>query len=545
MIIGLILTMHAHLTVLLFLVIVFSLASEISLIDAQVSKLEQAKGVNQTGVAFEHPLPVLKDPRLKVEIAADGLTVPTGIWFLDKHNILVLQRYESSFPLGGITTVNLITYGHLQSEPALTVLSGLCDIKNPKPGCSMFNERGLLGITARKINANNDSLARNLEVFLYYTEITLNGEILGNRVYKYLWDGQHLVNPVLILNLPAGPAPNHNAGKILIGPDGYLYTVIGDKTVATKVFPVHEDPLSMKKIIQNETGHRGLVQNIIYGSPPDNTSGIFRINPETGEPAYDNPFVHMKNVSSNINKNQSNKESAVKDSINNHTYSFDTSLLSKYYAYGIRNSFGLAYDPLTGNLWDTENGEFQYDEINMVKSGFNSGWAKIMGPMDRVNATKADIQIYGFHKWKSLNLQGMRNATQADLVNFPGSKYSDPEFSWKNAIGVTALGFLNSSKLGEKYRNNLFVGDYIYGNLYFFNINKNRDGIDFGKNQKLSDLVADNSTEVSKVTLGTGFDVITDIKTGPDGYLYVVSYREYSPLYPANVSRVYRIVPAG
>src|SRR5881296_3196615 len=108
MLIGLILTRHAHLTVLLFLVIVFSLASEISLIDAQVSKLEQAKGVNQTGIAFEHPLPVLKDPRLKVEIVADGLTVPTGIWFLDKDNILVLQRYTSGFALGGLTTVNQI-----------------------------------------------------------------------------------------------------------------------------------------------------------------------------------------------------------------------------------------------------------------------------------------------------------------------------------------------------------------------------------------------------------------------------------------------------
>jgi len=491
-------------------------------------------------------MPTLNDPRLKVELVADGLTVPTGIWFLDNNNILVLQRYESSFDLGGVTTVNLLKNGHLRSDPVLTVLTGLCDKNNPKPKCGMFNERGLLGITARKINPNNSSLAGNLEVFLYYTEITLNGDILGNKVYKYLWDGQHLINPVLILDLPAKPGPDHNAGKVLIGPDGYLYAIIGDKTVATKVFPVHEVPSLMKSIIRNETGHRGLVQNIMNGAPPDNTSGIFRVNPENGDPAYNNPFIHLGNMSGGIkNDNHSNRIVTIKDTVNNHTYNFDPDLLSRYFAYGIRNSFGLAFDPVTGNLWDTENGEFRYDEINLVKPGFNSGWAKITGPIDKFNATKSDLGVYGKTKLKSLGLQSLRNATEADLVNFPGSKYSDPEFSFRNAIGITALGFLNSSKLGEKYKDNLFVGDYVYGNLYFFKINNNRDGINFTSSQEsLFDKVADNPKEVSQVTLGTGFDVVTDIKTGPDGYLYIVSYSEYSALHPANVSRIYRIVPA-
>ena len=189
---------------LTFLIIMFSFIPGLSSIDAQESKIP-TKVNNTVSDGFQHPIPVLNDPRLKVEIVTDGLTVPTGILFLDKNNILVLQRYTSSFPLGGITSVNLVTNGHLRSDPALVVLSGICDRKNPKPGCGMFNERGLLGITARKINPNNESLVKNLEVFLYYTEITLTGEILGNRVYKYLWDGEHLINPVLILDLPGGP----------------------------------------------------------------------------------------------------------------------------------------------------------------------------------------------------------------------------------------------------------------------------------------------------------------------------------------------------
>ena len=458
---------HNYLFSFTLLTIVLSLLQGISTVGAQSQ-------------IYDHPLPKLKDPNLRVEIVADNLNVPTGFAFLDDDNILVLKRYTTTYyyPLGGLTTVNLISNGKLRQDPVLTVLSGLCDIHNPLPGCNKFNERGLLGIASRKINSTNMTLAGNLQVYLYYTEITLTGQPLGNRVYEYLWDGRHLINPSLILDLPATPGPNHNAGKLLIGPDGYLYTVIGDQGY-----------------------HRGQLQNL-NGPPPDNTSVILRVNPENGMPAYGNPFMTVSN----------------EDNVN---LTLSKSTLSRYYAYGIRNSFGLAFDPVSGNLWDTENGVNQYDEINLVKPGFNSGWKPIVGPIERTNKT------------------------EAQLVHFPKSYYSDPEFSWKYSIGVTALGFLNSSKLGEKYTNNLFVGDYNTGSLYFFKINKARDGIEFDSNQKeLTDQVADNPKESYKTVLGTGFDIITDIKTGPDGYLYIASYTEYSKQHPDNVSRIYRIVPA-
>jgi len=439
-------------------------------------------------------LPVLKDPRLKVQLVVDNLYVPTGFAFLDQNNILVLKRYRTTGldPLGGLTTVNLLSNGKLREDPVVTVLSGLCDIHNKGEECGKFNERGLLGIATRKINSVNTSLAGNVEVFLYYTEITITGQILGNRVYKYLWDGEHLINPSLILNLPATPGPNHNSGKVVIGPDGYLYTIIGD-----------------------QGKRRGQLQNVKNGPQPDNSSVIFRVNPETGVAAYDNPFI----LNHDTNKNNSDTNGS--DTINSNSSNMSsTGPMSRYYAYGIRNSFGLAIDPVTGSLWDTENGVYQYDEINLVKPGFNSGWYQIMGPI----------------KWS--------NKTEDSLVHFPRSQYSDPEFSWKNAIGVTALTFLNSSKLGEKYRNNLFVGDYSTGSLYFFKINNARDGLEFSSSQKgLSDLVADKESERSKVVLGTGFDIITDMHTGPDGYLYIASYSEYSNNHPDNVSRIYRIVP--
>jgi aldose sugar dehydrogenase len=122
------------------------------------------------------------------------------------------------------------------------------------------------------------------------------------------------------------------------------------------------------------------------------------------------------------------------------------------------------------------------------------------------------------------------------LVHFQGSKYADPVFSWLDSIGVTDIEFLKSSKLGANYENNIFVGDITKGNLYYFKVNENRTALKFDDKQPgLSDLVADNNQEVSAIALGTGFGGITDLETGPDGYLYILSYGNGS---------VYRIIPS-
>jgi aldose sugar dehydrogenase len=359
--------------------------------------------------------PSLSDT-LNVEAVVEGLSSPTSMIFLGDNNILVLEKEGS---------VRLISNGVLQEEPILQV------------PVNAENERGLLGIAA---DEDNNS------VFLYYTE----ADPLRNRVYKYQWNGQSLVNPTLILDLPAEPGPNHDGGKIVIGPDGYLYAVIGD------------------------LNHDGQLQNFPDGPPPDDTGVIFRVNLEDGSAAPDNPFVNSGDE-----------------------------LLSKYYAYGVRNSFGITFDPLTGNLWDTENGPASYDEINLVRPGFNSGWQTVMGP----------ISISG--------------DTEEDLVNFPGSHYADPLFSWAERLGPTDIEFFNSTQLGDRYTNNIFVGDITRGNLYFFEVNENRDGISSGTAQQqsgLSDLVVDNEDELSAITFGSGFGGITDIETGPDGNLYVLSF---------------------
>jgi len=413
---------------------------------------------------------------LKVEnFVAHGLFFPTSMAFVDDSNILILEKAGQ---------VRLITNGVLQKQPVLTVpvdntsergLLGIAVLKasNSGGGSSGLTDKKNAGVATTRTTIASTTITAT-KVFLYFTEG--NGkELLRNRIYKYDWDStNHLLSsPKLILDVSALPGPNHNGGKITIGPDHYLYAVIG-----------------------NVNAGDSILQNDKRGKGPHDTSVIFRIDPNNdGLPAPKNP------ISSSDNNSTTNN------------------ILSRYYAYGIRNSFGITFDPITGSLWDTENGEFAYDEINLVQPGFNSGWQLVMGPISR------------------------SNITTKDLVNLPGSHYADPAFSWLTTIGVTDIEFLKSSKLGNRYENNIFVGDINNGNLYYFELNKDRTGLRFGYNSDydnneaalLSDFVADDKAEVSTIIFGKGFGGITDIKSGPDdGFLYILSYFNGS---------IYRIVP--
>ena len=136
-------------------------------------------------------------------------------------------------------------------------------------------------------------------------------------------------------------------------------------------------------------------------------------------------------------------------------------------AMGIRNSFGLAVDPITGYLWETENGPANYDEINLVHNKFNSGWNVLMGPIDRL-----EKENYHFDEAIPKELQN------PSRINFEDFEYSDPEFSWEIPVAVTAIEFPTSPKF-EKYKDSVFVGDFNTGTIYKFKLNEKRDGFTF------------------------------------------------------------------
>jgi glucose/arabinose dehydrogenase len=394
------------------------------------------------------PSPDINDPNLQVEEVFEGLELPTSMAFLGEDDILVTEKDSGR--------VQRIVDGEMQEEPVIDV-----EVANN-------DERGLLGIDVSNANGTGQY------VFLYFTE-SGGGEDgddwsegvppAGTRLYRYNIvpgtgeDAQvQLASETLLLDLPGTPGPRYHGGPVAIGPDNNVYVVIG--TV---------------------DHHETQAQNIEDGPEPDGTSGVMRITQE-GEAEDIQGIISDENP------------------------------LNLYYGYGIRQSFGLEFDPVTGNLWDTENGPNEYDELNLVEPGFNSGWREVSGLAERAG----DIE--------------------EDLVDFDGrGRYSDPEFTWQQTVAPTGLDFLDSSALGATYQNDLFVGDYNNGNLYHFDLNADRTQLVLGGD--LADRALDPGDEDSDILFGTGFGGITDVEVGPDGYLYVLTFQD-------DGGSIFRIVPA-
>lgn len=179
--------------------------------------------------------------------------------------------------------------------------------------------------------------------------------------------------------------------------------------------------------------------------------------------------------------------------------------LNIYFAYGIRNCFGMDWDELTGYLWDTENGPHYGDEINLVKPGFNSGWVKVQGI------------------WKpNFDTMGILSINPTELVDFGGrGKYSTPEFIWNSPVVPTGLKFFPYIAYGLVYENDLFIADANTGRIYHFNLNENRTELKL--EGPLTDKIAQNMAEVKDMTFAERFGRITDLQVGPDGNLYVLS----------------------
>jgi glucose/arabinose dehydrogenase len=105
------------------------------------------------------------------------------------------------------------------------------------------------------------------------------------------------------------------------------------------------------------------------------------------------------------------------------------------------------------------------------------------------------------------------------------STYSDPEFSFEDSIGITSIGFLAGSALGSGYDDAVLVGDHNTGSLYLLRLNATRDGFDLSGD--LADLVADGDERLQLV-FGSNFWSTTGIEVGPDGAVYLLSFRRDS-----------------
>jgi len=380
----------------------------------------------------------IKDPTLKLELVFGGLQFPTSIAFLGPNDILVMENQKG--------TVQRITNGKMLPNPFLTV------------NVTDNVDRCMCGISI--INTNNSIPSKY--VFLYFTEAN-KGQKPGDRLYRYEWIDNQLVNPQLLIDIPAtaGHPERHAGGPILITDNKTLYLATGD-----------DDGL-----------HKSLVQNYKSKEPLYGASGILKMTAD-GKPVQGRGILG------------------------------DSYPLNLYYAYGIRNSYGLDIDPLTGKLWDTENGPDYGDEVNLVEQGFNSGSNKVQGFSSN-----------------------MKNFSLKHLVDFGGrGKYSEPEFEWHDSIGPTALRFLPSDILGSKYKNDIFVGSMTHGRIYHFDLGNTRSELLLEEPLKDKRADTDKEDELEKVIFAKVEGGVSDLKVGPyDGYLYGVSPGQ---------GKIFRIVPS-
>jgi len=475
--------------------------------------------------------PTMHDPSLTVSTVVSDLVQPTSMAFLGPDDFFLLEKASGK--------VQRVVNGSVRTVLTLPVNSA--------------SERGLLGI------ALQPDFTQTHGVYLYWTQsqsgvvsddIT-DVPLLGNRVDRYVWDPNQQTltfdkNLIRLRSFQADPGQpprgNHDGGKIAFGPDGKLYFQIGDQ------------------------GRRGQMQNLAggpfgpgqtddqFGGPaPDDphfTGVIFRLNPDGSTPA-DNPFasvtaaqVAQLEQQAGVTLTSSQLDQVVAN-------------IHKVFSYGHRNSFGLAFDPIAGSLWESENGDDSFDEMNRVTAGSNGGWIQLMGPADRIAEFKA-IEASFTPLQGNLPVNGPPPFGLIDLANFipamqqlrwpptliadttsealqqlfvlPGSHYEDPEFSWKWAVAPAAIGFAGDG-LGAAHANNLFVGEsrtfLAGGYLFEFKFDPTRQHFTFD-DPDLADKVDDNDYkfdegESEDLIAGENFGIVTNIVTGPDGNLYVTS----------------------
>lgn len=454
--------------------------------------------------------PAMLDPRLKVEQVVGGLVQPTAMAFLGADDALVLEK--------GTGRVKRVVNG--------AVTGVVLDL-----AVNSASERGLLGI------ALHPSFATTGWVYLYWTESTTGADstvlaqtsLLGNRVDRFIWDGSTLAFDRNLLRIRALQADagqpergNHDGGVLTFGADGKLYAFTGD------------------------VGRRGQLQNLVcgptavcpgptvpddqFGGPePDDahrTGVIVRLNDDGSTPT-DNPFFGAgQAVGGEVGAN-----------------------IQRIFSYGHRNGFGMAVHPRSGRLWMQENGDDTFSELNQVQPGMNGGWVQVAGPIERVAQFKEIETTFGARalqqlRWPPTNIADTPQEAMSRLFMLPGAHYSDPEFSWKWEVAPGGLGFVTGRALGPQFEGDMFLGaatpNLAGGYLFHFNITGNggKVGVD---DPRLEDRVADNlakhdPTESESLLIGRDFGVSTDIKTGPDGALYVVSLSR---------GAIYRVSAAG
>jgi glucose/arabinose dehydrogenase len=300
-------------------------------------------------------------------------------------------------------------------------------------------ERGLLGI------AVDPNFVVNHSVWVYFTKKSTSGDCgttVKNRVVRFVLNDDNTVDsePEVAGCFPVNqPAPGifvtiHNGGNLHFGPDGKLYISVGNSDDKNDAVDPAQD----------------------LGSPLGKLHR-FNANVPLSTPG-DNPFPG-----------------------------------SSIYAYGLRNSFDFDFDPISGQIFATENGDACDDEINRLLPRGNYGW--------RPNYPCDD------------------SAPDPQYNTLPPLTY------WSPSIAPTGLTFYRGDLIPE-WKNDLFMCAFKDGStaLHHFKLNAARTAI-------VAHTILSDTITHQKIACRT------DVLTGPDGALY---YSEGGGYYNGPIKRLSR-----
>jgi glucose/arabinose dehydrogenase len=149
--------------------------------------------------------------------------------------------------------------------------------------------------------------------------------------------------------------------------------------------------------------------------------------------------------------------------------------LGSIWSYGNRNVQGLSWHPVTGDLWATEHGPRGGDELNRIERGRNYGWPTITHGINYDGTPVSD----------KTEQEGMEQ----------------PVVQWTPSLGVCAIGFYTGDRF-PGWKNDLFLTTLVF--------------------QELRRLGLDGTKVVRQEVLIKNAGRVRDVRTGPDGYLYVL-----------------------
>lgn len=238
------------------------------------------------------------------------------------------------------------------------------------PAVNSNGQGGLLGLTL------DPAFSKNRMVYWVFSEKQPDGNLTAVAKGKLSEDGKALQNATVIYRAtPAHKSSLHYGGRILFDKKGYLMVSTGERS---------------------DIETRPLAQSLQAG-----LGKIVRITTD-GKPAPGNPFANDKNARPEI------------------------------WSYGHRNVQGLAWHPVTGDLWENEFGPRGGDELNRIEAGKNYGWPAITYGIEYAGPKISD------------------GATQK-------AGMEQPVYYWDPVLSPSGMAFYSGDAIPE-WKNNLFIG---------------------------------------------------------------------------------------